>query len=148
MATLASRQSCPRTIPPSPSPPFPPAPFHIVLHRNRVHHSSLRPPFSAAWRYRFSWHHLSSRRQVLVSLRELPLQPHLVKVGELPLYCSWNAASPARVYVPADVHSRGADKASLPVLSRFLCDEGVCALPVVLTHAAHAVRLSPQSGSL
>lgn len=79
--------------------------------------------------------------QVLVSLRELPPQQHLVKLGEVRLCCSWNGASPARVYVPADLLLRGADKASLPVLTRLLCDDGVCSLPHVLTHAPNMLPL-------
>ena len=49
--------------------------------------------------------------QVLVSIRELPSQPYLQKIGELALCCSWNAACPARVYVPT--HKTGANLTSL-----------------------------------
>jgi hypothetical protein len=65
--------------------------------------------------------------QVLISLRELPSQPHLVRVGSLPFACTWNAAAQGHVYVPADLLQRR--RQGLPTLERLLCRSGVCTLP-------------------
>ena len=73
---------------------------------------------------------LFPRFQALVSLRTLPPQPHLVRVGGFPLCCSWNAAVSAHAYVPADVLAR--DEVPLGLLARCLCADGVCTLPPAL----------------
>ena len=77
--------------------------------------------------------------QALVSIRALPSQPHLAQVGELELACSWNAQCRARVYVPTDVLRRA--ERSVPVLARFLCADGTCALPLSLSAPERLVRL-------
>ena len=50
--------------------------------------------------------------------------------GEVELECTWNAGCRARVYVPATVVGRTAR--SVPLLARFLCSDGTCALPPAL----------------
>jgi len=88
-------------------------------------------------------HKLCPAFQALVSIRELPSQPFLQKVGELTLCCSWNAASRARVYVPTDLLSRPPQAWAVPVLSHFLCADDVCSLPRGLgcTRSAPLIRL-------
>ena len=72
---------------------------------------------------------LCPRFQVLISTRELPSQPYLQKIGQRPFYCSWNTAAAARVYVPTDLLGREEEDWCVPVLSHFLCADGVCLLP-------------------
>ena len=67
-----------------------------------------------------------------VSLRELPSQPHLTRIGELSLECSWNAAVRGHVYVPADLLERDAASRAVPLLAHCLCADGTCALPPAL----------------
>ena len=75
---------------------------------------------------------LFPRFQALVSLRALPSQPYLTRVGELSLECSWNGAVTGHVYVPADVCERDEADCAIPLLAHCLCDSGVCALPAPL----------------
>ena len=86
---------------------------------------------------------LCPRFQVLASTRELPSQPYLQKIGQLPLYCSWNTAAAAHVYVPTDLFSRAEQNWCVPVLARFLCADGVCSLPPGLgsSRASSFIRL-------
>ena len=72
------------------------------------------------------------RFQSLVSLRELPSQPYLTRIGELSLECSWNAAVRGHVYVPADLLERDAASRAVPLLANCLCADGTCALPPAL----------------
>ena len=74
---------------------------------------------------------LFPRFQLLVSLRALPSQPHLVQVGEVQLVTSWNGGATARVYVPTDLLERPDDALPLPALSQLLCSGGVCTLPLL-----------------
>ena len=77
------------------------------------------------------------RLQSFVSLRELPSQPHLVRIGSVALDCSWRDGVPGHVYVPSDLVSRPEEawKDSIPMLSRFLCRGCTCALPTALQWA-------------
>lgn len=71
--------------------------------------------------------------QALLTLRELPSQPYLVKVGTVRLCCTWNAEAKSHVYVPADVLEQPVEERPVAVLQRHLCtDEGVCTLPASL----------------
>lgn len=72
--------------------------------------------------------------QSVVSTRELPSQPHLARVGSIPLTCSWNANVKGHVYVPSDLAERPEEawRESVPMLERFLCDGGSCTLPAAL----------------
>ena len=73
------------------------------------------------------------RFQALVSLRQLPSQPHLTRIGSVPLACSWNAAVTGHCYVASDLLERDAERdVPWPLLERMLCDNGVCALPSAL----------------
>ena len=72
------------------------------------------------------------RFQSLVSLRALPSQPYLTRIGELSLECSWNAAVRGHVYVPADLLERDAASRAVPLLANCLCADGTCALPPAL----------------
>ncbi len=83
------------------------------------------------------------RFQALVSMRMLPAQPHLVRLGSVPLYCTWNAAARGHVYVAADLLERPVADRPVAILERFLCREGTCTLPASLQWArASGSRLS------
>ena len=69
------------------------------------------------------------RFQALLSLRELPTQPHLVRVGTVSLCCTWNAAVRGHVYVAADLLARPLADRPVAILKRFLCHAGTCTLP-------------------
>jgi hypothetical protein len=69
------------------------------------------------------------RFQALLSLRELPTQPHLVRVGTVSLCCTWNAAVRGHVYVAADLLARPLADRPIAILKRFLCHSGTCTLP-------------------
>lgn len=72
--------------------------------------------------------------QSFVSMRELPSQPYLARVGSIRLTCSWNANVKGHVYVPSDLAERPEEdwRESVPMLERFLCDGGSCTLPAAL----------------
>lgn len=72
--------------------------------------------------------------QSLISLRSLPSQAELVRIGGLRLPCTWNAGATAHVYVPADLLQRpyGSSAGTARLLARFLCNGGVCTLPTKL----------------
>ena len=72
------------------------------------------------------------RFRALVSLRELPSQPHLVLIGVISLCCSWNTAAPGYIYVRADVMHQERDARPIEVLERSLCCDGICTLPASL----------------
>jgi hypothetical protein len=60
---------------------------------------------------------------VLVTSRQLPTQPFLHKLGEVPCAFSYSAAGAAHIYVKSLRHARPA------LLARLWCRDGVCALP-------------------
>jgi hypothetical protein len=66
----------------------------------------------------------SAHFRVLVSLRQLPIQPHLILLGRTNLACTFHGAQPAFVYV-----RHALDRAPPATLSEFLCSEGACWLP-------------------
>ena len=72
------------------------------------------------------------RFQALVSLRSLPSQPYLTRVGGIALECSWNAQVTGHVYVPSDVLERDEGDRAVPLLAHCLCEGGVCSLPAPL----------------
>jgi hypothetical protein len=71
--------------------------------------------------------------RVLVSLRQLPIQPHLVLLGRTTLPNTFHGAQPAFVYV-----RHGLDRAPAATLSEFLCTEGACWLPSHFQEAREA----------
>lgn len=90
----------------------------------------------------------SALPQVLVSLRALPSQPHLLHVGELRLATSWNQNCRGHVYVPADLlAAERADFAlgAAQLLAHLLCSDGVCTLPPALQWPAGSVLRLPRS---
>lgn len=84
---------------------------------------------------------LFPRFQALVSIRTLPSQPHLTRVGSVPLQCTWNSNSWGHVYVPSDTLARDAADRDAALLARCLCDRGVCTLPAALQPRVGFVRL-------
>ncbi|KAL6761321.1 hypothetical protein V8C86DRAFT_2535640 [Haematococcus lacustris] len=73
--------------------------------------------------------------QVLVTSRELPLQHHLLRLGEFGCEMSWNAAGTAHVYVRRDLQ-----RAPEGLLAHYCCREGICWLPNTGSHPTFAVQ--------
>ncbi|KAJ9533813.1 hypothetical protein QJQ45_026906 [Haematococcus lacustris] len=73
--------------------------------------------------------------QVLVTSRELPLQHHLLRLGEFGCEMSWNAAGTAHVYVRRDLQ-----RAPEGLLAHYCCREGICWLPNTRSHPTFAVQ--------
>ena len=71
-----------------------------------------------------------------VSLRQLPIQPHLLLLGRTTLPCTFHGAQPAFVYVKHGLHNTPA-----ATLAEFLCANGACWLP---PHLQVASRLNPR----
>jgi len=67
--------------------------------------------------------------RVLLSLRELPLQPYLVKIGESRIPCTFHGAQPCFIYV-----RHGMARCPPTVAADLLCRDGVCWLPPHLEH--------------
>ncbi|GFH11638.1 histone H3-K79 methyltransferase [Haematococcus lacustris] len=81
--------------------------------------------------------------QVLVTSRELPLQHHLLRLGEFGCEMSWNAAGTAHVYVRRDLQ-----RAPEGLLAHYCCREGICWLPNTGSHPTFAVQRSETTLSL
>lgn len=75
----------------------------------------------------------SDNFRVLVSLRQLPIQPYLVLLGRTTLPNTFHGAQPAFVYV-----RHGLDRAPAATLSEFVCAEGACWLPSQFQEAHEA----------
>lgn len=81
--------------------------------------------------------HMAAMLQVLITSRELPFQPHLIKLGDFECETSWNASGTGHVYVRNDL--RGAPAG---LLRRYLSDDGaMCWLPNVQRHLPIAVQV-------
>ena len=67
---------------------------------------------------------LNANFRVMVSLRQLPIQPYLVLLGRTFLPCTFHGRQPSYVYVRPGLHGTPA-----ATMAEFLCDSGCCWLP-------------------
>eukprot|EP00802_Teleaulax_amphioxeia_P020082 Tamp_20349.p2 GENE.Tamp_20349~~Tamp_20349.p2 ORF type:complete len:125 (-),score=14.00 Tamp_20349:157-531(-) len=74
--------------------------------------------------------------RVMVSLRQLPIQPHLLLLGRTTLPCTFHGAQPAFVYVKHGLHNTPA-----ATLAEFLCANGACWLPPHLQAPAETLYI-------
>ena len=72
--------------------------------------------------------------RVLVSLRQLPIQPHILLLGRTTLTCSFHGAQPTFIYV-----RHGLENTPAATLAEFLCCNGACWLPPHLQTPAEAL---------